>query len=504
MAVNNEDRVSTAKLLETLKGLQASRHLGSEPEVVTETTEYPAVVSPAVGTYQTAEELNATMTQEPDENRFPIKVYTTVAVPADGTFPFTVNEPSGNYVEITKKVNVNGGTIYGQADFPDDGDVSSYTGYAIGQNQGGSGVIWMAMHIVNGSGNLDAYQWEMPAKTETITTKTKHTIKQDYVPNADWNVNDPDADGYVEGRTHWVEESITDVKPDTYKGVPSLSSFAKPYGYSWEGGEWYPEFEAVNTTFEGIEMWWLAVDANNEQITEFTENALSTATNYVVCMNYTAQGIPGYIMAKNPVTTVRAKVEVIHKLDKKFYEMPSPTKLTPFVGGFKYGEQEVITTDESFSISFDRNNHLWFALLMRSNQMMIPFNLYLGVGTYDETTGTYTKTVTDATVSSIDAMRFYQYLKNSLYYSLTDDNSFTINLSHTGYFYFGPDPENTSADWGIFPGYLSVIMKIAKNTMTVSIEAKVKTNKQLNSGIVTPAFSLSGNASAVINISTHT
>ena len=55
MATSNNDRISSKRLLDTLKGLQASRHLGSEPEVVTETVEYPAVVSPAVGTYESIE-----------------------------------------------------------------------------------------------------------------------------------------------------------------------------------------------------------------------------------------------------------------------------------------------------------------------------------------------------------------------------------------------------------------------------------------------------------------
>lgn len=206
MAVNDGDRVSTAKLLETLKGLQASRHLGSEPEVDPQTNE-----------------------------------------------------------------------------------------------------------------------------------KTKHTIKQDYVPNADWNQNDPDGEGYVEGRTHWVEDGVTDIVPE-YDGDSSsimgdayfAPSFNKIYGYSWdagpagEAGEWYPEFEAVKTNYQGLDAWLLAMDNSGNQITD-VQTAISSSANMIMNIDTESMvGRTGYIMATRTPKTVRMMGEVIHKLDRKFYDYTEP------------------------------------------------------------------------------------------------------------------------------------------------------------------------------------
>lgn len=362
MAVNHDDRVSSARLLDMLKGLQENRHLGSEPKVETETVEYPAVVSPAPGTYQTAEEINATMSQEPDENRFPIKVYTTVAVPADGTFPFTVNEPSGDYVEITKKVTVNGGTIYCQADFPDDGDVSSYTGYIIGKNQGAGGIIWTAVHTVNGSGNLDVYQWEMPAKTETITTKTKHTIKQDYVPNADWNQNDPDGEGYVEGRTHWVETGENGITVNVQSGIVegnfamgTCDDFGAVKGFTYPTGEYNPgrtgeivEFEENGQT---MAFSYIGEDENGNAIipTNMAElmTALST-TNIGIMLLKQNNDSMAYVAYPNATTgdvcTATVDYEIIHKLDSMFYDKSDLSLIAR--SGIQFIEKAMYDTDD--------------------------------------------------------------------------------------------------------------------------------------------------------------
>lgn len=390
MAVNDGDRVSTAKLLETLKGLQASRHLGSEPEVVTETVKYPAVVSPAVGTYQTVEELNAAMGQEPDENRFPIKVYTSVAVPADGTFPFTVNEPSGEYVEITKKVTVQGVTMYGQADFPDDGDVSSYTGYAIGQYQGGSGVIWAAIRVVNGSGEFDFYPWEMTAYAETTTTKTKHTIKQDYVPNADWNVNDPDADGYVQGRTHWVERTVGDIPVTTEQGMSTVPEMVKPEGFKAGTTTWKPDYEAIafEETQDGKTITWylLAEDENGNQITNASSifGGETFYTGVAVVDRSAASGQNTFMVigrlnnAEIKPDYVIAVDEFVHKLDRKFYDYTEPFDPTGYT---KDSDISIKTMHGPSTHSYD---------FVRLPNGLAYGNITLHVDSWDDTTKTGT------------------------------------------------------------------------------------------------------------------
>lgn len=205
MAVNDGDRVSTAKLLETLKGLQASRHLGSEPEVDPQTNE-----------------------------------------------------------------------------------------------------------------------------------KTKHTIKQDYLPNADWNVNDPDADGYVEGRTHWVERTVGNIPVTTKQGRSTIPEMVKPEGFKVGTTTWKPDYEAI--AFEGTKsgetftVYLLAEDENGNQMTDASgifdgetfytgvcvvdfPAAFGQNTFVVIGKVNNTEITPDYVIGVG---------DVVHKLDRKFYDYTEP------------------------------------------------------------------------------------------------------------------------------------------------------------------------------------
>lgn len=267
MAVNDGDRVSTAKLLETLKGLQASRHLGSEPEVDPQTNE-----------------------------------------------------------------------------------------------------------------------------------KTKHTIKQDYLPNADWNVNDPDADGYVENRTHWVSEGLVDITPEHDGDPQSVMAdayfapyYGKIYGYSWEAGagggagEWYPDFEAVETNSSGADMWLLAMDGEGNQITDY-ETAVSNSTNMIACIDSeTMLGKTGYIVATRTPKTVKMFGTVVHKLDRKFYDYTEPFDPTGYT---KDSDISIQTISQDYGSSQGHFTHSYDFVKLPNGRAY--GNITLHVDSWDDTTKTGT------------------------------------------------------------------------------------------------------------------
>lgn len=233
MAVNDGDRVSTAKLLETLKGLQASRHLGSEPEVDPQTNE-----------------------------------------------------------------------------------------------------------------------------------KTKHTIKQDYLPNADWSVNDPDADGYVEGRTHWVERTVSDIPVTTEQGMSAIPEMVKPEGFKFSTTTWKPDYEAIE--FEGTEsgMTWtgylLAEDENGNQITD-ASSIFGGETFYtgVAIVDYSVYEPGLYLVVSCRYDNQDARAdyilgvtEVVHKLDRKFYDYTPPADLN---GYLETRNVYQVTSDSDYCYFLNKN-----------------------------------------------------------------------------------------------------------------------------------------------------
>lgn len=49
-----------------------------------------------------------------------------------------------------------------------------------------------------------------------ITTASVKQLAQKYIPNADWNVNDENANGYVKHRTHFIYEASGEIFPETH------------------------------------------------------------------------------------------------------------------------------------------------------------------------------------------------------------------------------------------------------------------------------------------------
>lgn len=357
MAVSKNDRISSAGLLDVLKGLQNDGHLGKEPEVTEETITYERVVVPAPGTYASQSEFVAAWSTAPNDAQLPFKVYTTPLVDEGGvTYPLTVGEPAGDYVELTKKVVVEGQPLYVEDTFE---DISTYTGYLVGAYGG-----WSTMYYENGT-QKDAFLWayEMPEKTETKTTVEKRTIDPKYLPNANWNENDPEAPGYIEGRTHWVETGTADfeAKKTDDGGAYLLPSFGKPEGFAWNGGEWYPDFEAVkfdNYEGTGMPFYLLAEDENGNQITEYTEEAVTGAKYALLVLD--SEAFFGGIAAVGTVDgtfleiqTVRMVSEIVHKLPKKYIDNSDVQKeldyldaTTPFDYNGK-GSGLVLATSES-------------------------------------------------------------------------------------------------------------------------------------------------------------
>lgn len=369
MATSNNDRVSSQRLLDTLKGLQASRHLGSEPVVETETVEYPAVVCPAVGTY-TADEISNGVTA-PVDDRLPFKVYHTQY---DFTYPVTISEPAGEYSEITKSVTVNGNKLYVEEQFD---EMNTYNGYVLVN----VGFGYVGMLVTNGLEDSNHYHvWEMPAYTETTTTKTKRPIKQDYVPNADWTQNDPDGDGYVQGRTHWVEvgesEGTVSVQSGAQMGnfaIGTCDEFGAVKSFTYPNGEYNPGRIGEIFEAEGIQFSYIGEDANGDAIIPTNiyelENALSTTAIGIMLLVQGAS-IMVYVaypnVAANDVCTVTLVSEVVHKLNKKFYEWIDGEKIQTKIdysnsvydynGKYsgKYGFNRTTSYKETADVALDR------------------------------------------------------------------------------------------------------------------------------------------------------
>lgn len=175
--------------------------------------------------------------------------------------------------------------------------------------------------------------------------KTKHTIKQDYLPNADWSVNDPDADGYVQGRTHWVERTVGDIPVTTEQGMSTIPEMVKPEGFKFGTTTWKPDYEAIafeetqgGGTFTG---YLLAEDENGNQITD-ASSIFGGETRYtgVAIVDYSAYA-PGLYLVTCKYDNQDAQAdyvlgvtEVVHQLPKKYYEQTDETALKNEIYGY--------------------------------------------------------------------------------------------------------------------------------------------------------------------------
>ena len=178
--------------------------------------------------------------------------------------------------------------------------------------------------------------------------KTKHTIKQDYLPNADWSVNDPDADGYVEGRTHWVEvdemEGAVNVQTGVQFGNVAMGvcdKFGAVKGFTYPTGEYNPgrtgeigEFEEDGQT---IAFSYIGEDENGNAIVPTNAEELMTAlpiTSIGIMLFKQEDNTAVYIAYPNATAndecTAIIVSENVHKLDRKFYDYTPRVDLTPY------------------------------------------------------------------------------------------------------------------------------------------------------------------------------
>lgn len=374
MSVRNDDRVSSAKLKETLDKLWEDRYLGKEPTSHTVEVEHGEVTTDAQNFFNNFDAeivanfwnnfrdlSNGTMIRlnKSSENTFEqslLKLRITnddetyyfkdvLLFRYDGDDAYSVL-PTGKRHAALKFLDY-GGTnslveiiiypAYPESEYPHDvlrfvretdeetEVISSWTysvGRAVSEDEDGA----IRTIIV-----------ESEAYTETVTIKDKHTIKQDFLPNADWNVNDPEADGYVEGRTHWVE-----------KGTPK--QFPAPGEYSYEDSREgiKPFLVSVEDLPDTIELMAILSPENNFTIGEYTEPLAELAKfeyegfylytdpewdgerrvdNYqyfIQCYPITSDSVFMYGADFNSLhvglAVVNMAKSVVHKLPKKYYE----------------------------------------------------------------------------------------------------------------------------------------------------------------------------------------
>lgn len=336
MATSNNDRISSQRLLDTLRGLQASRHLGSEPEVVTETTQHtyvPDQIPRPIGTPTSEESYHGAFKPTTEPLTLPIYVYGPYVVPV-GMFSFDECEPTIlATLNHSKEYTVDDKTFmtYGDSELPENySDFgNSWNGYTIN----GSGDYWECVNTSEPKGRIYYFSDKQPVTEDiTTTTKTKHPIKQDYVPNADWSQNDPDADGYVQGRTHWVERTVGDIPVTTESGMSYISEMVKPEGFKASTTTWKPDYEAVEfeevqsgATFTG---YILAEDENGNQVTDASGifGGSKTFFNGVAIVDYSAFAPGIYIVScrynnqDTQVDYILGVTDVVHKLPKMYYE----------------------------------------------------------------------------------------------------------------------------------------------------------------------------------------
>lgn len=350
MATSNNDRISSRRLLDTLKGLQASRHLGSEPEIETTTETVTTEVKtqyPPEDQYTRSEMEAVLQSQLPSVADVISSTFWDLGAEGDS---FVIP----NYVENEDFVRVDkiGSLLLGEETVnalveSKYTTTESYNGYGVALINGkcygvqaGNGVITKMNQ--SSAFNMRVYLAVEEVETEvTTTTKTKHPIKQDYLPNADWNVDDPDADGYVEGRTHWTEITETEASVEVLSGVQignfatgSCDGFDVVKKFTYPNGEYDPgrtsEILTLGTSDDAMQVSYLGEDANGVAITPTNISELETAlqtTNIGIMLLKREGNVMAYITYPNvtegDACTAVLVSEQVHKLDKKYYDVPT-------------------------------------------------------------------------------------------------------------------------------------------------------------------------------------
>lgn len=219
--------------------------------------------------------------------------------------------------------------------------------------------------------------------------KTKHTIKQDYLPNADWNVNDPDADGYVQGRTHWVEEALTGVIPSagTYNSLQELNDALNSVEPSvvYVCDEYnvisfpvtMPEYtdEPVAVLDKEFELEGLRVLGPSDW-----DGSWENPPEYLFFFKQEAYGQNNVVLdvTADKMYRWKAIAEVAHKLDRKFYDYTEPFDPTGY------------TKDSDISIKTMPGPYTHFYDFVRLPNGLAYGNIKLHVNSWDDTTKTGT------------------------------------------------------------------------------------------------------------------
>lgn len=378
--------------------------------------------------------------------------------------------------------------------------------------------------------------------------KTKHTIKQDYLPNADWNVNDPDADGYVQGRTHWVERTVGDIPVTTEQDMSTIPDMVKPEGFKAGTTTWKPDYEAI--AFEEAETqsgmtltgYLLAEDENGVQITD-PEIAISgTFYSGIVVADYSAYFPDTIIVAAkyngNDTTCeyVIGETEVVHKLDRKFYDYTPPVDLTPYQKRIDLNNKDidyngigtnfpVISTGE-FAITTTNNiihdltvgnssellqfHHLWYERNLYSKELHAAALFWLIANCCtkikDEQTNVYT--VNSIEKRSVNAFAHSAVLK-------TNDGEFTLEVSGSSCSFVPPSnvEGNTftlTVDYYITGDMLSKGSLINSSLLSVNDEVSLLSNGVLmvryerNSEITIPKNTLGVRGTSIGRIMSNT
>ena len=346
--------------------------------------------------------------------------------------------------------------------------------------------------------------------------KTKHTIKQDYLPNADWNVNDPDADGYVQGRTHWVEISETRATGSVQEvsggivGIGSIDKFGVPSKLIYPNGEFIAnklsdiitvEVGAGNT----IQFCYAGIDSNGDDIEVDSEDYLDTAltSTYiglaVMKREYNGESmLMCYVIypevKAGDAYEVMIKSESVHKLPTKYInknELGIP-KIDITTDGATVDDKAINTYPKGCRVKYKNpNNHFINDLII------IPITgvygglwyckLRVAIGTYNESNGTYSNTSEQYTDQTDETL--YELIKRQLDY--TEDKTFKINVYRNGVVSLG-DADSPAGDHGAYIGYIEISIEMGKTVTKTTVEHKVVTNEEVHTGIVRPEFYMEG------------
>lgn len=372
MSVRNDDRVSSAKLKETLDKLWEDRYLGKEPTSHTVEVEHGEVTTDAQNFFNNFDAeivanfwnnfrdlSNGTMIRlnKSSENTFEqslLKLRITnddetyyfkdvLLFRYDGDDAYSVL-PTGKRHAALKFLDY-GGTnslveiiiypAYPESEYPH--DVLRFVRETDEETEVISFIYSVERAVSEDeNGAIHTVIVESEAYTETVTVKDKHTIKQDFLPNADWNVNDPEADGYVEGRTHWVEKVIKTISLGNAYSFKN-DAFCAPIGYIKNSITWNPQLEPdyfeYEETGDTILVGALLVDINDKQLHVNSMDEISAVindANVILISQYLANYV--YLMGFEGGDSLIPDAWIleeknIHKLDPMFYHTQTKSEI---------------------------------------------------------------------------------------------------------------------------------------------------------------------------------